>query len=98
MRRATATACAAVVALGLVTGQQLVAKAPRSSPGPCDAGAAATSRECRVFYRGHGITQYERERIERSGSGGAVMTPDGIFLFDTLAELDRFDAQRAAER
>lgn len=95
MRRATIATGVAVIALGLLSGQQLVGQAPRASTGLCDAGAALGSRACRVFHDGRLISQAERERIQREGSGGAVMTPDGIFVFDTLAELDRFDAGRA---
>ena len=96
MTRATIATGVAVIALGLLSGQQLVGQAPRASTGLCDAGAALGSRACRVFHDGRLISQAEREMIQREGSGGAVMTPDGIFVFDTLAELDRFDARRAA--
>ena len=96
MGRATIATGVAVIALGLLSGQQLVAQAPRSSTGLCDAGAALGSRACRVFHDGRLVLRAEQGRIPRERSGGAVKTPDGTFVFDSLAELVRFDARPAA--
>jgi len=89
-------ACGLVALVALGAQRVVVHATARPTPGPC-ATADHPGATCRFVYRGRQIGALEFERRAAHGRGGAAVTPQGVYLFDTVAELDRFQAGRRVE-